>query len=144
MGERHGRILTAHFDGKRLVVHKSELYRFISQADDVPVHEPKLAYQNLPYRPRDSYAGIPERCSFQSASSGSNTPPVPELLGPSSFFPETYVPQGPDRKTVALQQHDSQNRCPLNYDYLDIFTRYLASDVDSGDSTTFLPLGRIA
>lgn len=34
MGEKQGRILLAHFDGKKLIVRMSELYRFLVEDHD--------------------------------------------------------------------------------------------------------------
>jgi hypothetical protein len=145
MGERHGRILTAHFDGKSLVVHKSELYRFISQADDLPVHEPEPTYQNLPFRPLASDARFPQRYSFQSASSLSSDfrAPVPQLQGPSTFTPGNVAPRIPPPEAMAHQKHESQTRGSLNNDCLNMFTRYLVGGIDPGDSTMSLPLGPV-
>lgn len=84
MGERHGRILLAHFDGSNLVVRKSELYRFIvkpqvpqaetsqSQATQSQTSQPEIMQpETTQAQTTQSHVSLPQ--TSQAQVSGSPT-----------------------------------------------------------------------
>lgn len=173
MGERHGRILFAHFDGTHLAVRKSELYRFIVKPQ---VSQPQASQSHVlrsrSLRPRSSLPGeFPIHGSETSCSqpgslgtpdlrtpesppsdhSLSHLPSGPVALGPVAEDPSAQGPIGPSRgpqmsphQSIVPVSSEPQSSEPLGRAYLDVdvlelFTRYLASDVNDLDNTEQLP-----